>query len=346
MKQVPLVLLGFGKVGQALARLIEQRNGFADTGARLFLRAVFDRGGAAIGESLQSSELIDAKCHNGSVASHPRCGRPGMAPAEALAADPSSILIDASPTDPEFGQPGLDPICQALEQGHSVVLASKGPLVAAYEKVASLAVENKCRVGISAAVGTPLPSVETVLLGLHGSSVCSFRGLFNETSNRILREMEAGASREQAVESARKAGVLESDPRLDLEGWDTLFKVLILARVFWDPALPADSARVEGITGISPEELSSAREKGRRVRLLGSARRDDSGEVEIQVQPVALDETDPLFPLGAGEKGAVFESDLMGRFVIRSGKAGPFATAAAVVKDVLNIAVHPAVLAI
>jgi homoserine dehydrogenase len=47
------------------------------------------------------------------------------------------------------------------------------------------------------------------------------------------------------------AGILEHDPSLDLEGWDTDFKVLILARSFWGADIPLDSVRVEGITRIT-----------------------------------------------------------------------------------------------
>jgi homoserine dehydrogenase len=64
------------------------------------------------------------------------------------------------------------------------------------------------------------------------------------------------------------------------------------------------------------------------------------------VETHQLDPGDPLYSLGPGEKGAVFETDLFGRFIIRCGKAGPYETAASVVKDVLNITDHPSVIGI
>ena len=80
--------------------------------------------------------------------------------------------------------------------------------------------------------------------------------------------------------------------------------------------------------------------------MLGGADVSSSGDIEIRVEPVRLEVDDPLYALEAGEKGVVFDTDLMGRLVIRSGKAGPFATAAAIVKDILNIVDHPPHLAI
>lgn len=341
MKEVPLVLLGFGGVGRALGRLLERRNGFRDLGARLHLVAVLDRGGAAVGESLSVAELVSAKEDHGSVAAHPRWGRRDVSIDEILDFRAHSILVDASPTDAVTGEPGLSAIRRTMERGRPAVLASKGPLVVGFRQLMELAGEKGGRIGFSAAVGTPLPSLETALVGLHGCRIKGFRGLLNETSNRILRDMESGVPYEEAVEGAREAGVLESDPRLDLEGWDTAFKVLILARSLWDPEADLEPTAVRGIAGISPVDLARAVEGKRKLRLIGSARRDESGRVDIRVEPVWLDVEDPLHPLGPGEKGAVFDTDLMGRVVIRSGKAGPFATAAAIVKDVLNIVSHP-----
>jgi homoserine dehydrogenase len=264
----------------------------------------------------------------------------------ALDGEPEAILVDASTTDPETGEPGFSISRQALEAGKSVVFASKGPLVAGFEELVSLADRHGGRIGLSAAVGTPLPSVETGLIGLQGSRVHGFHGCLNETSNRILRDMEDGVSYVDAVEGARRAGVLETDPRLDLEGWDTAFKVLILARTFWRTDITLDPTHVQGITEVSADDIERACAEGRRIKLLGFARHTESGDTELRVEPVWLDSNDPLHSLGSSEKGIVFDTDLMGSVVIRSGAAGPFDTAAAIVKDVLNIAAHPSWVAV
>ena len=59
-------------------------------------------------EGLTASELIEAKHEGKTVASHPRYGRPNVPLVAALDVAPEAILIDASPTDPKSGQPGLD----------------------------------------------------------------------------------------------------------------------------------------------------------------------------------------------------------------------------------------------
>jgi homoserine dehydrogenase len=346
LREVPLVVLGFGNVGQALARLLEERDRFENPEVRLVLVAVIDRGGAVAGKDIPLSEILSIKKEKGTVAEHPRFGQCGVSASQVLDQFPDSVFVDVSPTNAETGAPGLSYLRRAIERGHSVVLASKGPLVADFKGLMELAREAGSRIGYSAAVGTPLPSLETVLLGTHGTRLSGFHGLFNETSNRILREMESGVSYDDAFENARQAGVLEADPRLDIEGWDTAYKVLILARSFWSPEIELDGRRILGISAVAATAVTEAGTRGNKIRLLGSAERNESGVVDIRVEPVQLGPDDPLHALGPGEKGAVFDTDLMGRLVIRSGKAGPHATAAAVVKDVLNIAAHPSVIAI
>jgi homoserine dehydrogenase len=346
LKQIPLVLLGFGKVGQAFAALLEEQDGFCREGVRLTLVGVCDRSGGVVANDLAIADIIAAKKTAGSLASVPGLGRQGMQASEVLSRFPDAVLVDASPTNADSGEPGLSQSRHALDRGHSAVLASKGPLVAAFSELLELARLQGCRIGISAAIGTPLPSLEVGHLGSRGSTLHAFRGIFNTTANRILMRMEAGVSYEDALKDAERAGVLEADPRLDVEGWDTAFKVLILARSFWSPAIPMESMKVQGITRTTGDEIARALESGRRLRLVGAAQQDRSGEVSIRVGVESLSPSDPLYSLALGEKGAEFETSLMGRFFVKSGQSGPGETAAVLVKDILNIAAHPTVLAL
>ena len=346
LKQVPVVLLGFGKVGQAFASLLSEREGFARQGAKLRLVGVFDRSGGAIGADLPAADLLEAKRTSGAVASVPRWGHSRVSPSDALSRYPGAVLVDVSPTDPDSGEPGLSVVRDALERGHSSVLASKGPLVVAFAELLELARRRSCRIGISAAVGTPLPSLEMLHLGLRGTTLVGFRGVFNTTANRILTQMESGASYHEALKDAERAGILETDPRQDIEGWDTAFKVLILARSIWRPTIPMESAEVRGIEGITGADIARLKESGRRPRLVGTARWSPSGDVAIRVGVESLPPSDPLHWLGPGEKGAQFDTDLLGRFVLRTSGAGPATTAVSIVKDILNIAAHPIVLAL
>jgi len=335
MKNVPLVLLGFGNVGQSVARLIDENDGYSREGVRLGLHSVFDRGGGVKAEGRDASSLIDAKRERGSVTLVQ--GGEAVDFPDALD-DPAAILVDTSITDATTGEPGFTPAHGALARGRSVVFASKGPLVARYQDLVDCARETGARIGAAAAVGIPLPSVEVGAHGLRGAHLNRFRAVLNDTTNQILRDLESGISLEDSVERARIEGTIEEDPRLDLDGWDAAYKLLILARAIWDPKLRLEQVQTTGVGAIGRKELDDARLQRRRIRLIATGARDAGGVIRLKTEPESLADDDALYHLGPGEKGAVFETDVMGTITVRSSKGGPLATAACVVKDVLNIA--------
>lgn len=341
MKEVPLVLLGFGNVGQSIVELLDDNDGYAREGVRLVLHSVFDRKGgiAAAGHDLNA--LVDAKRKKGSVISLDDGRRIELD--RALGETPGGVLIDGSITDAETGEPGFTAAVKALERGTSVVFASKGPLVARYRELSEAARAHHARLGASAAVGIPLPSIEVGTLGVRGTRLRRVRGVFNDTTNQLLRDLETGISLERAIERARIEGTIEEDPRLDVDGWDAAYKLLILARGVWDPTLALDAVDTTGVGAIGKKELDEARSRRRRIRLIATGERDEDGVVRLRTEPEALVPEDPLYALGPGEKACVFETDVMGTISVKSSKGGPLATAACVIKDVLNIVAPPAI---
>lgn len=335
MREIPVVLLGFGNVGQSVARLVASHHGFEQEGVRLVLHAVFDRGGGVRAAGLEHDALIAAKRDRGSVALV--SSGVSVSLTEALDVGPEAILMDTSVTDASTGEPGFGAACSALSRGMSVAFASKGPLVARFRELRALAREHGGQIGAAAAVGVPLPVLDVGLGGIRGAKLLRIRGVLNDTSNQVLRDLEAGATLPEAIASAQRAGIIEEDPSLDLDGWDAAYKLLILARTFWDESLELSALDRTGIGEIGTPELERAAGRGERIRLIATGERGNDGRVRLRTEPLALGPEDPLYDLGPGEKGFVFETELMGNIFIRTSKGGPAATAACVVKDALNL---------
>jgi homoserine dehydrogenase len=340
VKEIRIVLLGFGNVGQALLRLLEENDGYRGEGAAISVHSVFDRGGGIRARKGEAEALVATKREKKTIAAvdAARALRLEDALEETRA---EGILVDTSITDAETGGPGLAPARSALERGTSVVFASKGPLVVAFDELSRLARSSGARIGASAAVGIPLPSLEVGVLGLRGAGITRFRGVLNDTTNQILRDLESGIALEESIARARLAGTIEEDPRLDLEGWDAAYKLLILARAIWMPTLSLGDAETRGVSAIGKAELDEARSRRKRIRLVATGERSSSGEIGLRTEPEALDAEDPLYLLGPGEKALVFETASMGTITLRSSKGGPVATAACVIKDVLNLGAPP-----
>jgi homoserine dehydrogenase len=278
LKDIRILLLGFGNVGQALLRLLEEHDGYRDEGASISLHSVFDRGGGIRADFREAAALVAAKREKKTVAAFD--GARSLRLEEALEETrEEGILVDTSITNADTGGPGLVPARRALERGTSVVFASKGPLVAAFDELSGLARAGGARIGASAAVGIPLPGLEVGVLGLRGAGIRRFRGVLNDTTNQILRDLESGISLQDSVARARLAGTIEEDPRLDLEGWDAAYKLLILASVIWKPTLSLGECETRGVSAIGKNELDQARSRRKRIRLVATAgpeRRGDS----------------------------------------------------------------------
>jgi homoserine dehydrogenase len=340
MKELPFILLGFGNVGQAILRLLEENDAYRGEGVCVRLHSVFDRGGGIRGTDVAASALVAAKREKRSVAALD--GARAVTLENALQEiGREGILVDTSITNADTGGPGLPPARRALGQGASVVFASKGPLVAAFEELSRLSRASGARIGASAAVGIPLPSLEVGVLGLRGTGITRFRGVLNDTTNQILRDRESGIPLEDSVARARLAGTIEEDPRIDLEGWDAAYKILILARAIWKPTLALRGSDTRGVSAVGQREFDEARSRRQRIRLVSTAERLEGDEVRLRTEPQALDPLDRLYPLGPGEKALVFETASMGTITVGSSQGGPVATAACVIKDILNLGAPP-----
>ncbi|HSF15629.1 MAG TPA: hypothetical protein VLK65_08755 [Vicinamibacteria bacterium] len=340
MKRIQIVLLGFGNVAQSLLQLLEKNAGYEREGVVVEVQTIFDRSGGVVVVGRPARALVDIKRREGTVTRVPGAKR--LSVEEALdSAGAGSILVDTSVTDASTGEPGLTSARLALARGISVVFASKGPLVAAQSELVALAREKGVRLGASAAVGIPLPSIEVGIYGCRGARVHRFRGVLNDTTNQILRDLQSGIALESSIERARIAGTIEEDPRLDLQGWDAAYKLLILARALWEPGLSLSDVHTSGVELVDAARLEEARRQRQRLRLVALGEREGSGGVRLETFVRGLDQDDPLYHLGPGHKAVVLETDVMGMLTVSSTGGGPLATAACVMKDVLNIASRP-----
>jgi len=340
MKTARFVLVGIGNIGQRFLRIIGQRR--ETLGSRYDVQlvpvAAVDSSGAAISESgLEISKILELKHSGDSVATYPRHGVSGLKALDTLEQTNADLLIELSPTNLQHGEPGLSAIGWALSHGMDVVTANKGPLVLAYQRLVALAAKNKTALLFSATVAGGLPTVNIGQRDLIGADVLRVEGVFNTTTNYILMRMsEDGLSFEDALAEAQQAGVAEADPSLDIDGWDTANKLVIVANSVLNMPATLRDVSVQGIRGISRKKLVQAREEGRVTKLLATA--EPAGDrYKLAVCPVDLPLEHPLARLSKWQSGVVYTTDIMGVITAIIEDEGPTATAAAVLRDVLNV---------
>ena len=339
MNTTTFALIGVGNIGRRfLEILLDKREVLrARHGLQLVLVTAVDSGGAALSEAgLDVEEIVRLKRNGQSVADHPVHGARGMNALLALAQTRADLLVELSPTNLQHGEPGLSAMLWALENGMDVVTANKGPLVLAYQRLAALAAERGRSLLFSGAVAGGLPTVNIGQRDLAGSNILKVEGIFNSTTNYILLRMgEDDLSFEEALAEAQQAGVAEADPSLDIDGWDAANKLIIVANSVLGMPATLDDVSVQGIRGIRREALAQARERGHAIKLLVTAEPAGDG-YKLAVRPTELPLTHPLACLTRWEMGVMYTTDINGVITAIIEDEGTTATAAAVLRDVIN----------
>ena len=231
MRTVRLALTGFGSVGTGVASLLRRNGGEYERqlGLQLLLTGVADRGGAVSDPNgLKPDQLLDVKREHGTVAGHER-GAAGLRGTDFLKASEADVLLEASSTNFRDAEPGWGYVREALAQEMDVVLASKGALTLFWSELMDAAARAERIVKLGATIGAPLPSLDVVQRSLVGVRIHGFEGILNGTSNTILTLMSEGAGYHEGVRRAQEIGIAETDPTLDVDGWDAAAKVVILA---------------------------------------------------------------------------------------------------------------------
>jgi len=318
-------------------------------GLELRAVAVADSSGAAIDPGgIDTAQVVALKQQGRGVASLAGCGRPGMTVRELLDAAEIDLLLEATPTDLQDGAPGLGLVRAALGRGIDCVLANKGPLALAYAELAALsdlaegAGPDAPALRFSGAVGGALPSINIGRRDLAGGRIRRVEAVLNGTTQMILGLRTRGLDAAAALAEAQRIGIAEPDASLDIEGRDAACKLVILANAVLGQRVSLADVQVTGIAGVSDEALRLAVAEGGRMSLLAVAQRlsddDAAADYHLSVAPTVLSGEHPLAHMGLDEMGIVYFSDIFGRTTAMSLEDGPVGSAAAMLRDAIEVA--------
>ncbi len=327
-------------MGQALVSIFRDHAARLerDYGVRFGITAVADITGGVISfEPLPPSSLLDVMKATGGICHYPELGVAGMSGLELVQRAQADILVEASPTNVVDGEPGLTHIRTALRRGMHVVTANKGPLVVAFPELRELARGLGLKLMYGPATAAALPTVSVGTYELAGSRVSRIEGILNGTTNFILTQMrDRGISYLEALKEAQQLGIAETNPKLDVEGYDTANKLLILANSLMGGSLRLPDVERNGITALTPDEVQGAQRDGKAIKLVGTAEYEGD-TLRARVGPTLLDGRHPLASIDGSEKGVTFHSDLLGTVTITGGASGRIPAAASILRDLINL---------
>ena len=225
---------------------------------------------------------------------------------------------------------------RALQNGKSVVTANKALL--AYHRYELQEIAGDLPLFYEASVAGGIPIIGGLRNGLSANHIESIIGILNGTCNYMLTKMiNEGVSYDDVLKEAQELGYAEADPTFDVGGFDAAHKLLILASIAYGIDAKPEDILIEGIENISSSDVEFAKEFGYEIKLLGIAKKGDSG-VEIRVHPAMVKATHPIAKVDGVMNAVSVVGDRVGQTMFYGPGAGGDATASAVIADIIEIA--------
>ncbi|MGB1667287.1 MAG: homoserine dehydrogenase [Pseudohongiellaceae bacterium] len=229
-------------------------------------------------------------------------------------------------------------IQRALSNGKHVVTANKALIAERGNELFALAGANEATLAFESAVAGGIPIIKALREGLAANDIEWLAGIINGTGNFILSEMSAKQSEfSEVLQQAQELGYAEADPTFDVEGIDAAHKLTIMSAIAFGIPLQFEKTYTEGISGISPADISFAQELGYRIKHLGIARKTARG-VEMRVHPTLVSNTRLLANVNGIGNAVMVQGNFVGSTLYSGPGAGAEATASAVVADLIDLA--------
>jgi len=341
MQNVRIVLVGLGNLGRRFCEtvavkqpLLAERYGLILT----LVGAADSRGVAYAPEGLDMLEVAALKAAGGTIADYPDVGRSDWDAVALVEAAEADVLMDASPVNLETGaEPGLTCIRMAMNKGWDVITPNKGPLVVAFRELHDLAREKNVALRYDGTVAGGLPALNVGCRDLRGAQLSLLEAVPNLVTGYVMDMLAEGTSWEEATTRARAAGVLESPPEWDLDGWDAAAKLVILANAILGCDAKIDDVERAGVSTVPAAELAAALERGEKYRLLARAELQDDDSYKLSVLPTPLKPEHPLGHMGSKQMGVVYTTDIYGTITFIIDEPDPVPSSATMLRDLLDI---------
>ena len=334
-----VLFIGFGTVGQGLSELvIEKKEDLQEKyGFEITVVGISDmhKGNLINPEGIDLSAALEAVKDGGSLTDLPEEQFVGDA-LEMIQKVDADVMLEATYTDIKTAEPATSHIRAALERGMHVVTTNKGPLALHYHELEELAQEKGVKFLFEGTVMSGTPVLNLLRETLAGSTVTEIKGILNGTTNYILTRMEEGLSYEDALQKAQELGYAEAVPDADVLGWDALAKVTILAKVVFAAQGNPFDYPCEGITQISAVDITEAKNRGQRFKLIGKVWREGN-LVKASVGPEEIDVNHPLAGVMGATNALTISTDALGDVTIVGPGAGKRETGFSMLIDLISI---------
>jgi homoserine dehydrogenase len=305
-KQLTIGLFGFGVVGEGLYRVLQQT------------------------PSLTAS--IKKVCIK-------HTGKKRNAPAALFTTDKDELLndpvINVIVEVIDDADAAFEIVQTALRNGKDVVSASKKMIAEHLPALLSLQQETERSFLYESAACASIPVIRNLEEYYDNDLLHSIKAIVNGSTNFILTKIfEEGLDFRQALLLAQQSGFAESNPVLDVEGFDAVNKWTFLLTHAYGIVKGTSDILFTGIQHIHASDAIIAKEKGQEIKLVAQAQKLSNGKVVAFVMPQFISRDDHLAFVKNEYNGVVIESGFADKQFFYGKGAGSFPTASAVLSDI------------
>ena len=233
--------------------------------------------------------------------------------------------------------PAKEYMLRAMEAGKSVVTANKDVVAQFGHELFDMAEKHDVDFRFEASVGGGIPIILPLKECLTANRISEVLGIVNGTTNYMLTKMsDEGMSYDDVLKEAQEKGYAEANPSADVDGLDAARKAAILSSIAFNTRISLDDVSVEGITKITPEDISYAKNLGYTVKLLAIGKETEDG-INVRVHPVFLPKEHPLASVNGVYNAIFVRGNAIGEAMFYGPGAGSLPTASAVVADIIDV---------
>src|ERR1043165_5328803 len=225
-------------------------------------------------------------------------------------------------------------VTPAFQKGKSVVSANKKMIAELLQELLQLQEQYGVSFLYEAAVCGSIPVIRNLEEYFDNDLLQSISGIVNGSTNYILTKLNEGFTYSEALMEAQQKGFAESNPALDVEGWDAANKLtILLAHAYGIITEPKGLLR-QGITRLHARDAAYANEKGLKIKLVAQARKLSDGKVAAFVLPQFVKADSQLSNVSNEYNGVIIESKLADKQFFYGKGAGRYPTSSAVTSDI------------
>jgi len=260
-------------------------------------------------------------------------------PAEYFTFDSSDILEDESINLVveliDNADEAYEIVTKALRSGKNVVTANKKMVAEHLAELLDLQKQYGASLLYEGAVCGSIPIIRTLEEYYDNELLYAVSGIFNGSSNYILTKViQENLSYQTALKQAQDLGFAETDPTLDVGGFDPLYKLCLVALHAYGVVVKPTEIFNYGIQGLSPHDIQFALEKGYKLKLLANVQRISEDEVSLSVMPHFVGKDHYLYHVENEYNAAIVEAAFSSKQVFTGKGAGGHPTGSAVLSDI------------